>query len=105
MLEQRRDMLLLAEGEYSDYQTSPYVVLKPFTMREAFDEFNRSKPPKSDGLYQPGRGPGDFIAFLAARGYVANADIVEVHCGTYGCAELSDDALDMRFEPSTKESV
>lgn len=32
-------LVLLATGEYSDYRTEPFRVLKPFTMRAAADEF------------------------------------------------------------------
>jgi hypothetical protein len=93
---QRTDFVLLASGEYSDYQTAAFKVLKPFTMREATVLFRKDRARVEPML---DRGPFTFIEWLCAKGYVEDADIIEVHTGSYGELRLDVKTLDFQFTP------
>ena len=56
-------IVMIATGEYSDYCTTPYRVLKPFTFREAHALFITAVPKNRYG----GHGPMSLLAGLMSR--------------------------------------
>ena len=90
-------IVMIATGEYSDFCTTPYRVLKPFTFREAEVLF-RGHCKKSN---KPERlGPGRFEGWLASNGYIEDYPCHEVHIGSYGELRVQGDVADVLFEPN-----
>lgn len=100
-MEQRTDILLLATGCYSDYSNAAFKVLKPFTMRQAYDEFRAQwTPTERYGCLQEKPNNDDFSAWLNKAGYIEDLPVYEVHIGDYGGIDISKDMLDVQFSPS-----
>ena len=73
-MEQRTDILLLANGSYSDYSNAAFKVLKPFTMRQAYEEFRAQwTPTERYGHLREKPARGDFSAWLNKAGYIEDA--------------------------------
>ena len=93
-----RDLVAFSTGEYSDYQTTTYRVLKPFTLGDIFSKFEAAQPQQAVYLYD--QRINTFIPWLIQEGYVEDADIMEVHLGNYGLdIRLSDAQKTFGFSP------
>jgi len=94
-MSERTDIVMIATGEYSDYATTPYKVLRPFTFAEAFKEcVAQFKPDKwQDDDASP--RPEQFESWLVTQGYIEQLDAYEVHVGSYGKAEFSENGAEM----------
>lgn len=102
----RTDIVMLATGEYSNYATTPYKVMKPFTMQGAFAEFSASFDPKAKGrdfwCRDNDPAPEEFQAWLVTAGYLEELNVHEVHIGSYARAEFKrnyDSILTVPFAP------
>lgn len=94
--------ILIATGEYSDYALTAYRVLKPFTLLEAYKQFEPTwvKPAYH---YRNDPGQDDFIAWLNKEGYIQDADdLLEVHVGCYGDLEIDEAQANILFCPKGK---
>lgn len=87
---QRTDVLLIASGEYSDYQNCGYKVCKPFTFDEAHAEFKAT----ASGYLE------EFTGWLVRNGYIELLEIHEVHIGSYGRLEISEELGSIQFKPA-----
>ena len=100
-MEQRTDILLLANGRYSDYSNAAFKVLKPFTMRQAYEEFRAQwNPTERYGHLRETPDHEDFSAWLNKAGYIEDLPVYEVHIGSYGDIEISASMLDVQFAPA-----
>jgi hypothetical protein len=90
-------IVLIATGEYSDYCTSPFRVMKPFTFKEAAQKFEVEFVPE----YEWERAnPDAFVGWLNKNGYIADIpEIEEYHVGCYGRLDVSGALADVVFEP------
>lgn len=91
-MEQRTDILLIATGEYSDYENSAFKVLKPFTFGEMLEKYKKSKAGAN--------GPQGFVAWLSRRGYIEDLPVHEIHVGSYGRTELDEETTAIQFRPA-----
>jgi hypothetical protein len=90
--------VLIATGEYSDYCTTPYRVLRPFTFMEAAELFKQEWKPENGWKSRP--SPDDFVAWLAARGYIEDApELLEIHVGSYNDLEITSDLGRVELQP------
>lgn len=82
------EVVILAEGEYSDYRTGPlFRCLKDLNMRELAAAFF-PEAPKSDWNYCGREADAStFTLWLVKNGWVEELEYIEVHCGSYGTFE------------------
>lgn len=100
--EPRTDILLMSEGCYSDYQNSAFRALKPFSFREAYQEFQSQwAPHEGCGRLKGEPDRDDFKAWLNKAGYIEDLSIYEVHLGDYDL-DISTQLQDVRFSPSSQ---
>lgn len=93
------DIVMIATEEYSDYCTTPYKVLKPFTFREAHALFLSLQPAGRDcygDLY-------NFTDWLRQQGYIQHHSYYEMHIGSYGELKIEGQIADVLFEPTPNE--
>jgi hypothetical protein len=92
-------LLLLSNGEYSDYTHSgPYRLLKPLVIAEAAAEFVAQWKPDPERPWHDGPSPDNFGPWLLAVGYIEEIPCVEIHCGGYGRFEVSEETAALRLE-------
>lgn len=97
--------VLIASGCYSDYQTTAYRVLKPFSFEAAAQEYRAQFVSGKEAPYDIEPSPDGFVAWLNRAGYVEDAsEIQEVHVGQYGELDLSGELLSTIFTPRPKDS-
>ena len=96
-MQQRTDILLIAQGEYSDYRNAAFKVLRPFTFAEQIKVFREIAEPS---YYDT----EDFINWLNARGYIEDLNIHEVCLGSYRLNDSIASKVLMRiqFAPSSE---
>lgn len=90
--------VLLGEGDYSDRRAALFKVLKPFTLAEALAEFD-TRPVVKDEYGHYNRLE-NFKAFLCKEGYLEDAEVNEVHVGSFGEIEISSEESQIQFNPS-----
>jgi hypothetical protein len=94
---------MISSGEYSDYQVyGVFRPLKNFTMREALAKFLgywlTSERAKSGEDLESTPYPDEFIAWLAAEGYIEDIKAQEFHIGSYGSLEMSNETLNYQIQ-------
>lgn len=92
-------IVMIATGEYSDYCTTPYKVLKPFTFREAHALYLSLVPFDRDHAYHDA---DSFVGWLNEHGYIEDFPCHEMHLGSYGELSIEGDMADILFEPEKK---
>lgn len=98
MEETINSIVMIATGEYSDYSTTPYRVLKPFTFREAHALFIANVPNNWYGCHEPDK----FVGWLAENGYIEDFLCHEMHIGSYGEVDIECEMADVLFKPQNK---
>jgi hypothetical protein len=90
-------LILLSSGEYSDYGVmGAFRPCKSFNVGEALDAFRAQWKPEANS-YSSAPGPQDFAAWLAKEGYVEDANTEEIHLGSYGDIDPSDQSKALTF--------
>jgi len=100
---EEKTLILLSTGEYSDYSVmGAFRPTKSFNMGDVLEAFNAQWKPE-EGAYTSEPGPNDFAAWLAKEGYIEDARTEEIHFGSYGELELSDESKALNFSaPAAK---
>lgn len=86
-------LILLTSGEYSDYSVMATVrPLKSFNMGDAVEAFKAQWKPDPGSAWRPSEpGPSELLAWLNREGYVEDAETEEIHLGSYGELNETED--------------
>lgn len=77
-------IIILAEGEYSDYRTGPlFRCLKDVNLEDLAREFYPNAP-KSEWSGRRNADASTFTLWLIQNGWVEELEYSEVHVGSYG---------------------
>lgn len=96
------DLIAFSTGEYSDYQTQTYRVLKAFNLKTVMQEFDQCNPAECVSPYDGRRH--EVVPWLIKEGYIEDADIIEVHLGSYFLdVRISEEVQEFEFKPGSKK--
>lgn len=96
-------IVMMSQGEWSDYQTQPFRVLKPFKLAPLLDLYRVQLVPNAEKGLVSKPTPDGFIAWLAKHGYVEDLELHELHLGDfYGGLYIEDqeELLNVEFTPA-----